>query len=101
MLATHGEDPLGSLSDRQLEALRLVAEGHSYEEIGTRLYMSANTVKFGRRLDPQAQDGACLGREQAAGEDPVHQRGSQRKGGGGLVDKPPAARGVVANIHLL
>ena len=26
--------------------LRLVAEGYSYEEIGTRLFISANTVKF-------------------------------------------------------
>ena len=46
VLATHGDDPVGSLSDRQLEVLRLVAEGHSYEEIGRRLFISANTVKF-------------------------------------------------------
>jgi DNA-binding NarL/FixJ family response regulator len=46
VLATHGDDPVGSLSDRQLEVLRLVAEGHSYDEIGTRLFISANTVKF-------------------------------------------------------
>jgi two-component system, NarL family, response regulator DesR len=46
VLAMHGEDPVSSLSDRQLEVLRLVAEGHSYEEIGTRLFISANTVKF-------------------------------------------------------
>jgi two-component system, NarL family, response regulator DesR len=46
VLATHGDDPVGSLSDRQLEVLRLVAEGLSYEEIGKRLFISANTVKF-------------------------------------------------------
>jgi two-component system nitrate/nitrite response regulator NarP len=46
VLATHGDDPVDSLSDRQLEVLRLVAEGHSYEEIGKRLFISANTVKF-------------------------------------------------------
>lgn len=46
MLATRGDDPLGSLSDRQLEVLRLVADGCSYEEIGSRLFISANTVKF-------------------------------------------------------
>jgi two-component system response regulator DesR len=46
VLAARGDDPVGSLSERQLEVLRLVAEGHSYEEIGTRLFISANTVKF-------------------------------------------------------
>lgn len=46
VLDAHGDDPVGSLSDRQLEVLRLVAEGYSYEEIGTRLFISANTVKF-------------------------------------------------------
>jgi two-component system, NarL family, response regulator DesR len=46
VLTTQGDDPVRSLSDRQLEVLRLVAEGHSYEEIGTRLFISANTVKF-------------------------------------------------------
>jgi DNA-binding NarL/FixJ family response regulator len=46
VLDAHGDDPVGSLSDRQLEVLRLVAEGYSYEEIGARLFISANTVKF-------------------------------------------------------
>ena len=45
VLAARGDDPVGSLSERQLEVLRLVAEGHSYEEIGTRLFISANTVR--------------------------------------------------------
>jgi DNA-binding NarL/FixJ family response regulator len=34
------------LSERQLEVLTLVAEGCSYDEIGARLFISANTVKF-------------------------------------------------------
>ena len=46
VLTTQTDDPLGSLSERQLEVLRLVAEGHSYEEIGRCLFISANTVKF-------------------------------------------------------
>lgn len=46
VLAAHGDDPVGSLSHRQLEVLGLVAEGHSYEDIGRRLFISANTVKF-------------------------------------------------------
>ncbi len=46
VLDAHGDDPVGSLSDRQLEVLRLVAQGYSYEEIGSRLFISANTVKF-------------------------------------------------------
>jgi two-component system, NarL family, nitrate/nitrite response regulator NarP len=46
VLARHRDDPIDSLSERQLEVLRLVAAGCSYEEIGARLYISANTVKF-------------------------------------------------------
>jgi DNA-binding NarL/FixJ family response regulator len=39
-------DPLDALSDRQLEVLTLLADGFSYEEIGARLFISLNTVKF-------------------------------------------------------
>ena len=46
MLADDKDDPLESLSDRQLEVLRLLAEGCSYEEIGARLFITVNTVKF-------------------------------------------------------
>ena len=46
VLANHRDDPIDTLSERQLEVLTLVAEGCSYEEIGTRLFISANTVKF-------------------------------------------------------
>ncbi len=41
-----GEDPVGSLSERQLEVLRLLSDGLSYGEIAARLFISVNTVKF-------------------------------------------------------
>jgi DNA-binding NarL/FixJ family response regulator len=41
-----GEDLVGALSERQLEVLRLLADGHSYGEIAGQLYISVNTVKF-------------------------------------------------------
>jgi two-component system NarL family response regulator len=34
------------LSSRQLEVLRLVADGLSYKEVGARLYLSPRTVKY-------------------------------------------------------
>jgi len=37
---------LATLSERQCEVLRLMAEGRSNEEIGRELYISVNTVKF-------------------------------------------------------
>jgi DNA-binding NarL/FixJ family response regulator len=46
MLADAQDDPLDSLSGRQLEVLRLLAGGCSYEEIGTRLFITLNTVKY-------------------------------------------------------
>lgn len=46
MLAHELEDPLNSLSDRQMEVLELLSEGCSYEEIAARLFISVNTVKF-------------------------------------------------------
>jgi DNA-binding NarL/FixJ family response regulator len=39
-------DPLDALSDRQMQVLTLLADGCSYEEIGARLFISLNTVKF-------------------------------------------------------
>jgi DNA-binding NarL/FixJ family response regulator len=39
-------DPLDALSDRQMQVLTLLADGFSYEEIGARLFISLNTVKF-------------------------------------------------------
>ncbi len=46
VIADAREDPVDSLSSRQLEVLRLLTEGLSYEEIGARLFISTNTVKF-------------------------------------------------------
>jgi DNA-binding NarL/FixJ family response regulator len=40
------DDPLVTLSKRQMEVLQLLAQGCSNEEIGTRLFISLNTVKF-------------------------------------------------------
>ena len=39
-------DPLHALSERQMQVLTLLADGYSYEEIGARLFISLNTVKF-------------------------------------------------------
>lgn len=35
-----------SLSERELDVLKLLADGHTNQQIGDRLYLSANTVKF-------------------------------------------------------
>ena len=45
-IAAERDDPLVTLSKRQMEVLQLLAQGCSYEEIGTRLFISLNTVKF-------------------------------------------------------
>ena len=45
-LSADRNDPLGTLSERQMEVLVLLADGFSYEEIGARLFISLNTVKF-------------------------------------------------------
>jgi DNA-binding NarL/FixJ family response regulator len=49
VLGAEPTGPLDALSDRQMEVLRLLAEGCSYEEIGGRLFISVNTVKFHMR----------------------------------------------------
>jgi DNA-binding NarL/FixJ family response regulator len=48
-LSADRNDPLDALSDRQMEVLVLLADGFSYEEIGVRLFISLNTVKFHMR----------------------------------------------------
>ncbi len=45
-LAQSDDDPISNLSARQLEVLKLLADGCSYEEIGERLIITPNTVKF-------------------------------------------------------
>lgn len=46
MLTDEHRDPLGVLSQRQMDVLRLLSDGLSYEEIGARLFITLNTVKF-------------------------------------------------------
>ena len=46
MLADDRDDPLSSLSDRQMQVLELLSEGYSYDQIARRLFISVNTVKF-------------------------------------------------------
>jgi DNA-binding NarL/FixJ family response regulator len=45
-LSADRNDPLDALSERQMEVLVLLADGCSYEQIGARLFISLNTVKF-------------------------------------------------------
>jgi DNA-binding NarL/FixJ family response regulator len=45
-LSADRNDPLDTLSERQMEVLILLADGCSYEDIGARLFISLNTVKF-------------------------------------------------------
>jgi DNA-binding NarL/FixJ family response regulator len=46
VLEEHAHNPISTLSERQLEVLRLLADGCSYEEISSRLVITINTVKF-------------------------------------------------------
>jgi DNA-binding NarL/FixJ family response regulator len=46
VLASAEGDPVAALSQRQLEVLRLLAEGCTYDEIASRLVITVNTVKF-------------------------------------------------------
>lgn len=45
-LSADRNHPLDALSERQMEVLTLLADGCSYEEIGAKLFISLNTVKF-------------------------------------------------------
>jgi two-component system NarL family response regulator len=40
------EAPRGELKPRQIEILRLLAEGLSYKEVGARLFLSPRTIKY-------------------------------------------------------
>jgi DNA-binding NarL/FixJ family response regulator len=46
VLVEEQHDALSSLSQRQMEVLKLLAAGCSYDEIATRLFITLNTVKF-------------------------------------------------------
>jgi two-component system, NarL family, response regulator DegU len=45
VLANHNDDAMESLTRRELEILRLVAEGMTNEEIGKKIFISEKTVK--------------------------------------------------------
>ncbi len=45
-VVTSSHLPLGTFSDRELEILRLIQEGHSNQNIGERLFLSLSTVKW-------------------------------------------------------
>lgn len=47
-VARLGDDPLGALSERDLELLRLLALGHPNREIGEKLYLSVRAVEVNR-----------------------------------------------------
>lgn len=49
VLGDEHSDPVGALSVRQLEVLELLAEGCSYAQIASQLFISVNTVKFHTR----------------------------------------------------
>lgn len=46
VLAESAHNPIATLSERQLEVLRLLADGCSYEAISSQLVITVNTVKF-------------------------------------------------------
>jgi DNA-binding NarL/FixJ family response regulator len=69
----------GGLNDRQVEVLRLAADGLSYKEIGARLRLSPRTVKYHMaeimdrlHLDNRAQVLAFAGRMGWTAEKPSH-----------------------------
>jgi LuxR family maltose regulon positive regulatory protein len=45
-VVTSSHLPLGTFSDREMEILRLIQEGHSNQNIGERLFLSLSTVKW-------------------------------------------------------
>jgi DNA-binding NarL/FixJ family response regulator len=49
-LATINRKLTDSLTEREYEVLALLNEGHSYREVGERLFISLNTVKYFQKL---------------------------------------------------
>jgi two-component system, NarL family, response regulator LiaR len=49
MLVDDASDSLASLTERQMQVLTLLADGRSYEEIATQLFITVNTVKYHTR----------------------------------------------------
>jgi len=74
----HEEACWGVLKPRQIEVLRLLAEGLSYKEVGARLFLSPRTVKYHMEeimnrlhLENRAQVLAFAGRMGLAGNKPA------------------------------
>ncbi len=53
---------LGGADELDVEMVRLAAEGHSYEEISERLYISVNSLK--RRMKNMADAAGCAGKNE-------------------------------------
>jgi two-component system NarL family response regulator len=72
------EAPRGELKPRQIEILRLLAEGFSYKEVGARLFLSPRTIKYHMveimnrlHLENRAQVLAYAGRMDLKGSKPA------------------------------
>jgi two-component system NarL family response regulator len=72
------EEPRGKLKPRQIEILRLLAEGLSYKEVGARLFLSPRTIKYHMveimnrlHLENRAQVLAFAGRMDLTGSKPT------------------------------
>ena len=72
------EPPSGKLKPRQIEILRLLAEGLSYKEVGARLFLSPRTIKYHMaeimnrlHLENRAQVLAFAGRMDLTGSNPT------------------------------
>lgn len=72
------EAPRGELKPRQIEILRLLAEGLSYKEVGARLFLSPRTIKYHMveimnrlHLENRAQVLAFAGRMDLTGSKPT------------------------------
>ena len=70
--------PRGKLKPRQIEILRLLAEGLSYKEVGARLFLSPRTIKYHMveimnrlHLENRAQVLAFAGRMDLTGSKPT------------------------------
>jgi two-component system NarL family response regulator len=75
---TDEEAPRGELKPRQIEILRLLAEGLSYKEVGARLFLSPRTIKYHMveimnrlHLENRAQVLAFAGRMDLTGSKPT------------------------------
>jgi DNA-binding NarL/FixJ family response regulator len=93
-LSADRNNPLDTLSERQMEVLVLLADGCSYEEIGARLFISLNTVKFHVRavfLRLGVRNRMAAARLLIQGRERVRPVRHERHGPQPESDSPPAA----------